>query len=54
MRTVKANEQRTRRDREVLRAEDFSEDDLERIAASKVPEEFASLDEELGVCGFLL
>ena len=36
-----------RRDREVLRAEDFSADDLKAIAAAKVPAEFAHLDAEL-------
>jgi PHD/YefM family antitoxin component YafN of YafNO toxin-antitoxin module len=37
-----------RRDREVLRAEDFSEDDLKAIAAATVPDEYAHLDAELG------
>ncbi len=36
-----------RRDREVLRAEDFSDDDLNAIAAAKVPDEYAHLDAEL-------
>ena len=36
-----------RRDREVLRAEDFSEDDLKAIAAAKVPDEYMHLDAEL-------
>ena len=36
-----------RRDREVLRAADFSEDDLKAIAAAKVPAEHAHLDAEL-------
>lgn len=36
-----------RRDREVLRAEDFSADDLKAIAAAKVPDEYAHLDDEL-------
>lgn len=36
-----------RRDREVLRAEDFSDEDLKAIAAAKVPDEHAHLDAEL-------
>lgn len=36
-----------RRDREVLRAEDFSDEDLKAIAAAKVPAEYAHLDAEL-------
>ena len=36
-----------RREREVLRAEDFSDDDLRATAAAKVPDEYAHLDAEL-------
>ena len=36
-----------RRDREVLRAEDFTDADLAAIAAAKVPDEYAHLDGEL-------
>jgi PHD/YefM family antitoxin component YafN of YafNO toxin-antitoxin module len=36
-----------RRDREVLRAEDFSDEDLKAIAKAEVPREFAHLDAEL-------
>ena len=36
-----------RRDREVLRAEDFSEADLAAIASAEVPAEYAHLDAEL-------
>jgi prevent-host-death family protein len=36
-----------RRDREVLRAEDFTEADLAAIAAAEVPAEYAHLDAEL-------
>lgn len=35
------------RNREVLRAEDFTEADLDAIAAAKVPDEYAHLDDEL-------
>ena len=38
-----------RRDREVLRAGEFSADDLKAIAAAKVPDEYAPLDDELKV-----
>ena len=34
-------------DREVLRAEDFTESDLAAIAAAEVPAEYAALDAEL-------
>ena len=34
------------RNREVLRAEDFTEADLEATAAAKVPDEYAHLDDE--------
>lgn len=36
-----------RRDREVLGPEDFTEADLEAIAAAEVPAEYAHLDAEL-------
>ncbi len=36
-----------RRDREVLRAEDFTDAELAAIAAAKVPDEFAHLDDEI-------
>lgn len=35
------------RAREVLRAEDFSEDDLTAIAAANVPDDYVYLDAEL-------
>jgi prevent-host-death family protein len=37
----------TRRDREVLRAEDLTDADLAAIAAAEVPAEYAYLDAEL-------
>jgi PHD/YefM family antitoxin component YafN of YafNO toxin-antitoxin module len=36
-----------RRDREVLRPEDFSDDELAAIAAAKVPDSYAHLNAEL-------
>lgn len=36
-----------RRDRQVLTAEELSEEDLAAIASSKVPDEYADLDAEL-------
>lgn len=37
------------RNREVLRAEDFTAADLDAVAAAKVPDEHAHLDDELRV-----
>lgn len=47
MRSTEDSGRPKRSDREVLRAEDFSESDLEAIAVAKVPDEFAYLDAAL-------